>query len=1048
MPSIARILSASLLLMVACEPVPPDADGDPNCAPLEGPVSNLQQTLRATGLYKTDSTNLAPTGALQRADNAALRDDGFLEPLRGFAADVDFGTTVDALYPWTVDGQLWLLARGTNNTLYRRVEHTGATFSASVGDEVVVTLPGHGLSVGDKIAVFESSNTATATLGMKTVTSVSTNDFTYEEDPPVAPSPSGGTITGKFATVAAYTGSYSPPTGYPMRFWEAGRNLFFTTSSGVYRLDSPTATPVLAGAPQGLEGIATVTTPSTGGWLPFGSSVAYRSVWGRRTEDGRLILGAPSGRMLLTNTAQNNLGALVLGKVVTRTGGNSVSVASTGHGLSVGDPVIILVSDNEEDFPLGVKTVATVPDANHFTYLETGANLSATVHYIPNDDGVRNGACTTYIPGGVDENVDFCQLYRTVNTTTGGVDPGEDMGLVAERFPNSTEIAAGSISFEDIAPFANGADAYFSPSAGTGGIGTALNRPPLVTDGLAFRDYAFTVANQSRRAIGMSLLAIGGRQGLDTFNGLELDANGTVEKYLAGLIADEGISGAGGYIFGRYTTYTTAENIEKTAQSLVRVINLRSAYWMAQYASADADPPGRILITERDLLPVATKIRAVSNQRAWSPTLLVEMSGEFTRAGSTVTVSTFPTGSGTHHLEVGDRITIATGSVNFPPGVKTIVTVPDEDHVTYTEAGAAAGPTTLDFANDTPDRELESTLLMNSWMFSAQNEWDGFPEINQRALGGPTNTVSRLLQFGQSVIFFSNEGIWRLTGTDAATFRLDPYANGGEHVRLFAPNTVAKIETGAFGLMEDGVTGVDEGSFNQGIGQPISNVLRPFLTGSDTLKAATKANAFAVGNSAEGEYWLFLPDETATSPLYPSQAYIFSTRANGGRGGWTRYIGNTRTAVYSRTDQRMYLAPTTSGSILRERRDKAPTDFYGPDNTTGVSFGVEYVPYRGTSPTAEKQWVKATLSVENSPAVPMPQSVGMWFSTSNDGHTTWWGNQHTAHGDGIYATYSPLEVCRGGELGVKIEHSTPGEWLRIKDLSLTYNQASELRVGR
>lgn len=1037
---LTRFLPYLLPLMVACTPTPPPVD-DGACAPLEGPVSNLQQTLRATGLWKTDSTNLAPVGALQRADNAVLRDDGFLEPTRGFAEDVDFGTPVDALYPWTVDGTLWLIARGTDATLYRRVENTGVVLSRA-GSTVTATLNSHGLLVGAKVALFQADNQILFLLGTKTVaTAPDANHFTYTE------AGTAGASVGKVASVAAYAGAYAPPPGYPMRFWEAGQggNLFFTTSQGVYRLDSPTATPVPAGSPKGLEGRTTVSTPSDGGWFNYGETVGYRANWGKRTEDGRLILGAPSGRMLLTNTAQD--ATPVLG-TFTRSG-STVTMTYAAHGLTTGDTVYITVTSNEQQTLLGAKVV-TVVDSDTFAYAEPGTETgSGSVEMLLDDDGVRNAVCTTYIPNGIVEGVDFCQFNRTVLTTTGGGDPGEDMAMVGERFPNATEIAAKTITFEDIAPFANGANAYYSPGEGLGGINAALLQPPLVTDGLAFREFAFAVAAQNRRQIGLSLLAIGGRHGLVVGDSLDLilgDVGGDSEVFQADLSGNEDTGSPGLWKFGIYDAGTTAANLENTARSLVAVINHRSSVWEAAYASAEADPPGRVLIAERNLLPDASIVDAGQNHRAWSPDLHVTMSGTSIRVGSTVTV-TAPI-FGVYHFEIGDKISVSSNAVNFPAGTKTITSIPTVASFTYVEAGADAGPTAIVFANNAPHAVMETNLAMNSWMFSAPSEWDGFPELNFRSLGGPTNTLSRIYQFGQSVLYFSDEGIWRLNGTDPTNFQVNPYPNGGEHVRLVAPNTVAKLSGGVFALTETGVTGVDEVTFNQNIGMPIWNVLRQFVIGPDALKTATRTYAFGVGNEADGEYWLFLPDETDTTPLYPTQAYVYATKANGGQGGWTRYIGDARTAVYSRADQRMYLAPTTSGPILRERRDKAVTDFLAPDNVHGVDFGVEYVPFRGTAATAEKQWVKAVLSVENSSASPMPETVGMWFSTSNDGHTTWWGNEHTAHGDGIYATYSPLEVCRGAELGVKVEHNTPLEWLRIKDLGLTYNQASELRRGK
>lgn len=1025
---------AALCLVVACgEPPPPEHCGVPEGAPLR------QETYKPLGLFLNDNPNGAQPGHLQRADNAVIRDD-FLEPTRGFAQDVDPGTVVDAMYAWRVDDELHLIFRGTDNTLYRRKVQTGASLSRT-GSTVTVTLTAHGFSVGNRVTVVESSNGTLFPPFTWTVATVpGANSFTF-----TSAGTAGSATGGVIASPVAYSGVYLPPTGHPMRFWEAGGSLFFTTSEGPYRLDTPTATPVLSGASPGLEGKAGVTN-TTGGWLNYGESVAYRYTWGKRTatDPERVLEGAPSGRILLTNLVQD---ATPLAMTWARVG-TTVTITDNAHGLSNGESVVVTTTDDASAIPLGVYTISNVT-ANTFDITTVNAGgASGSGEYVGDDDGVRNVLCTSYIPDGVVLGEDFCKVHRTVNTTTGGVDPGEDYALVAERYPTAADISARITTVEDIAPFANGADSYFSQSAG--GVANAFNRPPLITDAIAYQDYILGVAPLQRRAITLSLLALYGGSGLRDGDGLRLrfgpDTADAEEFSFANSVAGEGTVVGGRWLFGDWTSdYTVSEAIEKTAKSLVRVINLRSSYWTAAYTSGDADPPGRVLITERALdQGFVTKLSALNNPEAWSPLLRMESAANFTRVGTTVTMDTSAFGV-FHHLSVGDTFNVITGDANFPAGIKTVATVIDLDTFTYTEAGPAAGPTQLTWDNDIPEIPLESVLLQNSWAYSAFQEWEAFPPAGFVTLGGATSTLFRFEQFGTVGLFFNDEALWRMTGKDPSDFDVRPFPGGGESVRLFAPNTVAKTPAGVFALCEEGALLATDMQFNPKVSDPIKPVIQKVTTGSEALRSATKTYAWALGNEHEREYWLFLPDETSSSPSTTTQAYIFSAKAAASGGtGWTRYTSGARTGVYSRVDQRMYLAPNSSGPLLRERRDGAPTDFRNPTYTGGVNFVAEVVPFRGSSKDIDKQWVKAIVSPENTVANPMPAYLGMDFSTSNNAHGTWYPDgphQHIAF-NGTYQTYIPEETCRGKELGVRLSHSTAGERLRITGLTIWFNQAA------
>lgn len=96
-----------------------------------------------------------------------------------------------------------------------------------------------------------------------------------------------------------YTGTYESPSDYRMKFSESNKNLYFTTTNGVYKLDSITATPVLSGAPQALGGTAATTGAS--GFMTNNTNVAYRITWAYEDANNNFIEGAPSQRIITTN---------------------------------------------------------------------------------------------------------------------------------------------------------------------------------------------------------------------------------------------------------------------------------------------------------------------------------------------------------------------------------------------------------------------------------------------------------------------------------------------------------------------------------------------------------------------------------------------------------------------------------------------------------------------------------------------------------------------------------------------------------------------------
>lgn len=113
-----------------------------------------------------------------------------------------------------------------------------------------------------------------------------------------------GTTLGTWngTSLGAFSGSYSNPSAsVTMKFAQQNKNLYFTTSLGVYKLDTLSDQPVPAGIPAALD--VEVAGTGSSGFLGIQSSVAYRIVWGFTDANQNLLLGAPSQRGSIDNAS-------------------------------------------------------------------------------------------------------------------------------------------------------------------------------------------------------------------------------------------------------------------------------------------------------------------------------------------------------------------------------------------------------------------------------------------------------------------------------------------------------------------------------------------------------------------------------------------------------------------------------------------------------------------------------------------------------------------------------------------------------------------------
>lgn len=834
-------------------------------------------------------------------------------------------------------------------------------------------------------------------------------------------------------TVTNYSGTYAAPTGAPVRFVESAGGLYATTSTGLVRLDSPAGAWTSAGVPPGLEGKAAAAS-GTSGWIDYGETVGYRLVWGRRDGDGQLMLGAPSGRILYTATDAAVAASL------TRTAGTTVTATtSSAHGLATGNTIELVATADATNFPL-LTTTITVTGATTFTYAQAGANVSSTGSYMLGGS-TRDVAITSPIPSGIDPDDGFLQVYRTLLTTTSSNDPGEDMALVGEFFPTPADVSAGVFTVTDIASFANGATAYFSPSLGIGLSGAKLP-PPLLTDAVVFNGYTFGVVQEFQQSATISLLATDGVLGLGTLDGIALvdsDA-GVTERFVANnALAEGAVISTNEWAFKWFSSSTPGQDIENTARSLVRVINLRSSYFYAVYASGPSEIPGQIVLSRRANGVTRPVVRAINNGKCWAPALRMYFDATLTRAANVVNANV----AGPHPaitFAAGDRVVLYDSTnPNFPDGSKTITSAAGADF-TWSEVGANVGvgvPSTM--YTDVPDLELVGTLVPGSYAFSDFEEPDSWPPRFRFQVGGPNSTLYRIIPQGNALLFFTSDGLFRLTGRTDGEFVLLPV---DPTVKLVGPKTAVSMGNRAFALTNQGVLSITDLGVEK-VSEPVDLALLPYYAGE--LAPLTEDAAFGVGYQTENEYTLFLqaPDASAGDP--PDRAYTYNTQTGTWVGPWVfswsginSSTNEVHAAHVNAADGRLYIS--AGDRLTRERKSRSLTD-YQDATGAGIPVDVATTVNTASSPGAYKQWVESTVLLEQ----PQPSSVELYFTTELD--STEEGGTIPSQGNGAVRTYIPQDKSRSARLTVGVRHEAPQEKLTILGVQTVAN-VSSTRVGR
>ncbi len=689
-----------------------------------------------------------------------------------------------------------------------------------------------------------------------------------------------------------FSGTFAPPDASlaRVRFFEANQNLYISSAAGVFKLDSPTGTPVAAGVPKGLDlqlalsgssgflgtNQVTSTTATTTSGSPnltlIGSTsgiAAGQYVSGTGVTAGTTVSSVtPSATVLITTgniTAGSNSmtnvptnAGLVVNQLISGTGipsGTRInaiagagpytitmtqSAIATTVGVAVtflSDPIVTMSANATANGSVTLSFSSGAQVAYRLTWGITDANNNfiegAPTQFavLTNNTGAtRDVAATSSIPSGITTSHVY-KLYRSSQTATASITPSDDLQLVYQGSPTAGDISNGYITVTDVTPDSL-RGAYLYTSVSQQGIAQANEPPPFCKDFCSFKGFAFYANIKSKQRLNLTILSVGAPNGVQVNDTLTLSGVTFTAKAAENAAAGE---------FAVVTTGTPAQNIADTANSLIKVIN-RYASNTAVYAyllSGPTDLPGQLLIEERGFGASTFYAVASAHGSAYSPTLPV--------AGTTVA---------------------STQSVQ-----KNVIVV------------------------------------------AKQNQPEHTPTANQLTpAGSASKEILRVIPLRDYVVVLKQDGIYRVSGTSFSTFVLSPFDLTS---KLLAPETAQALSNEVWGYFDQGVCSVSDTGVNVR-SRPIEKTLRAL---NGTALATIKTVAFAIGYETDRKYILAMP--AASGDTFCSQEYVFHTFTS----AWTRWTREATAGFVDPDDDKVYFGNGAEQTVSSERKTFTYRDF-------------------------------------------------------------------------------------------------------------------------
>lgn len=628
---------------------------------------------------------------------------------------------------------------------------------------------------------------------------------------------------------------------FDLEFLEAGRNLYYTTFYGLKRFDDTTTTasrkagnvpcalscfprPVqlAAGTLVRSANVTTATWPYAHGFV-VGVTVAITTSGDANFPTGTFTVATTPSATTFTYAD---------------VAANATSAANTTMGAAQFVGSSGFITTNEQ---VAYRACLVEYDENgteHIGEMSPRVEIINAAPYIGTAVNKNVQAAVLFPTSGPARRTKF-QVHRSKKGTTA---PSDELALVYERYLTDAERTQGYAWFTDITPDTlRGAFCYTNETQE--GLEGNNSPPPAAKTIALWKDRLVCCNTAGRSAVELQLLSTDSTAGgLATSDIFTIVENPTSSTYTAQATV---ITTSTGFL--RSSGGTASQDVKQTVHSLCDTINWGYgassisplATWRAGYLASANDFPGRFYVQRTvpdfhepgsataNARIVASALTA-SGRTAFAPELgaIATTSGAVARVSNVTTVNTTITAT----LKVGEYITVYDSVANFYAGTPLAIAGTNvAGRILSITAGASF---TMDNSGTDGTSSVAARIAVtqgpvfnpdrnsNRVALSKVRTFEAFPGFNYVAVGTDGNIIQKAAPSGDSLLLFTNEGLFRLeeAGETFSVEVVDPTA------RIWARDTVQPYKDKVVAWLLGGVAVCDANGAEY-ISKPIEDKL-------------------------------------------------------------------------------------------------------------------------------------------------------------------------------------------------------------------------------
>lgn len=246
--------------------------------------------------------------------------------------------------------------------------------------------------------------------------------------------------------------------------------------------------------------------------------------------------------------------------------------------------------------------------------------------------------------------------------------------------------------------------------------------------------------------------------------------------------------------------------------------------------------------------------------------------------------------------------------------------------VTFTPQVSGANPWSPELPTSGTSVASSNDEYKNGLYYAKPLQPEAVPTANVFRVGSADDEIKRILALRDSLfILKEDEGIYRLTGEDSSSFRIDQF---DQTARIRAPQTAVVLGNAIYALTDQGVVQITETGVSV-ISRPIEDLILDLFS-----YGLSVVSMYSYGIAYETERKYILATVSSSSDTSADQYYVYNTFTR----AWTRWDGfGSVHAMVKESDDKLYLADSGSNYALVERKTNTNFDYADYGTTTTIS---------------------------------------------------------------------------------------------------------------